>query len=97
MNNIRPATSNDIARITELYEELTEEKITISSDTARRVFSQIEAVPGQAFLVIESDELVVGTLFLLIVPNITHAARPWAVIENVVVDSKYPPKGFGRL
>jgi N-acetylglutamate synthase-like GNAT family acetyltransferase len=97
LNNIRQATSNDISRILVLYEELTEEKIDISSDTARRVFSQIDAVPGQEFLVVENDGLVVGTLFLLIVPNLTHAARPWAVIENVVVDSKYHQKGFGRL
>lgn len=27
---------------------------------------------------------IVGTLLLLIVPNLTHSSRPWVQIENVV-------------
>jgi GNAT superfamily N-acetyltransferase len=81
----------------ELYEELTEEKIDISSDTAQRVFAEITALRGQEFIVAEKDGSVVGTLFLQIIPNLLHDARPFAILENMVVDSKYRRQRIGRL
>ncbi len=97
MNIIRQAKESDIPRILELYEELTEEKQTVPSETIRRVFAEITTLPNQQFLVIEKEGFVVGTLFLEITPNLTHEARPWAVLENLVVDHRYRGYGFGRL
>ena len=34
---------------------------------------------------------------LLIVPNLSHEGRPWALVENVVVDEQYRRRGIGRL
>jgi len=39
---------------------------------------------------------LVGALVLLIVPNLTHGGRPWAQIENVVVESSKRRHGIGR-
>jgi len=97
MNNIRQAKEDDLPRILELYQELTEEKQTVPSEIVQRVFAEITALPHQQFLVIEKDSLVVGTLFLQITPNLSHEARPWAVLENLVVDHRYRGYGFGRL
>ena len=97
MNSIRKATHQDIPRILELYEELTEEKQKISSETILRVFAEIVAMPNQQFLVAEKDDFVSGTLFLQIIPNLSHNARPWAILENMVVDSRYRRQGIGRL
>jgi len=47
--------------------------------------------------VAEEDGVVVGTMVLLIVPNLSHGALPWAIIENVVIDGKYRRRGIGRL
>jgi N-acetylglutamate synthase-like GNAT family acetyltransferase len=96
MNIIRKATPKDIPRILALYEELTEEKISVSSETLQRVFSEIEAMPGQEFLVAEKDGSVGGTLFIQIIPNLSHNARPYAILENMVVDNKYRRQGIGR-
>ena len=63
MTTIRQATEKDIPRIMELYEEFTEEKLTVSSEVAKRVFSDIVAMPNQEFLVAEKDGPVIGTLF----------------------------------
>jgi N-acetylglutamate synthase-like GNAT family acetyltransferase len=97
MNRIRKASQQDIPRILELYAELTEEKLDISSDTALRVFKEIITLPNQEFCVAEKDDMVVGTLFLQIIPNLTHGAHPWAILENMVVDSQYRRQGIGRL
>ena len=97
MNNIRQAKETDIPRILELYAELTEEKQKVPAETIQSVFNQIIKLPNQQFLVAEKDGLVVGTLFLQITPNLSHGARPWAVLENLVVDRRYRGHGFGRL
>ena len=97
MINIRKANQHDIPRILALYEELVEEKQNAAVETIRQVFDEIIAPPNNHFLVIEKDGLVLGTVFLQIVPNLAHNARPWANIENVVVDSRYRGQGLGRL
>ena len=33
----------------------------------------------------ELDGRLIGTVDVLIAPNLTHHARPWALVENVVV------------
>lgn len=96
MSSIRKAERQDLPRIVELYEELTEEKLSVSQDTVNRVFDEIEAMPNQEFLVAEKDGFVVGTLFVQITPNLSHGARPWAILENMIVDSRYRRQGIGR-
>jgi N-acetylglutamate synthase-like GNAT family acetyltransferase len=96
MSIIRKATKQDLPRIIELYEELTEEKINVPRETLQRVFMEIDTFPNQEFLVAENDGLVVGTLFLQIVPNLSHDAKPWAILENMVVDSRFRRKGIGK-
>ncbi len=96
MTVIRQATLQDTTRILVLYEELTGEKQSLTKETLQRVFSQIEALPNHHFLVAENDGLVTGTLFLLIVPNLSHEARPWAVVENIMVDRRMHRQGIGR-
>jgi GNAT superfamily N-acetyltransferase len=95
--NIRKATHMDIPRIVELYEELTEQKQNTDIETLNRVFDEIISLPNQSYLVAENDNYIVGTAFVQITPNLTHDAHPWAIIENVVVDSRYHRKGIGRL
>ncbi len=100
---IRRATESDIARIVELYRQLVittsqaEQSQPTSSDNYRRVFSQICRQTGYELMVAECDGEVVGTLVLLIMPNLSHNALPWALVENVVVDEKYRRQGIGRL
>jgi predicted N-acetyltransferase YhbS len=94
---IRKAIKEDIPRILELYEDLMEEKITASSNTIQRVFAEIEALPDKELLIAEHDGLVVGSLFLQIVPNLSHNAHPWAILENMIVDSRYRRHGIGQL
>ena len=103
MTTIRLATEGDIPRILELYRQLAittsqaEQRQNRSLDDCQRVFAEIGTFPGHELLVAEEDGLVVGTMVLLVVPNISHEARPWAIVENMVVDGKYRRKGIGRL
>jgi predicted N-acetyltransferase YhbS len=99
---VREATEDDIPRILELYDELVittseaEQNRDPSLDDSRRVFTQIQAMPGHELLVAEDGGEVVGSVVLLIVPNLSHRASPWAVVENLIVTEKQRRKGIGR-
>ena len=46
---------------------------------------------------LEADGRVEGSVVLVIVPNLTHGGRPWAVIEHMIVDESRQGTGMGRL
>ena len=47
-------------------------------------------------LVADDHGTLVGTADLLVVPNLTHGARAWAIVENVVVTPVRRRQGIGR-
>jgi len=102
MSEIRLAKETDISRILELYHELTvttsqvEQSLSASWDNYRRVFAEISNNPGRELLVAEYDGEVVGTVALFIIPNLSHGATPYALVENLVVDHKYRRKGVAK-
>ena len=105
MINLRPAAEEDIPRILELYRELAELATTsqaevsqgTSADDYRRVLAELRAFPGHELLVAEDKGEVVGTMVLLIVPNLSHGALPWAYVDDVVVTHRYRRQGLGKL
>ena len=100
---VRPATEADLPRILELYREMTvttsqaEAGRSPSPEDFRKVYAQICAMPGHDLLVAEEQGEVAGTMVLLIVPNLSHGALPWATVENLVVDRRYQRQGLGKL
>jgi L-amino acid N-acyltransferase YncA len=103
MANIRAATEQDIPRILELYKELVtstapaETGHTPSLDDYRHIFEQVRAMPGHELIVAEEESEVIGTMVLLIVPNLSHSGLPWATVENVVTDQRFQRRGIGKL
>ncbi len=101
--SVRVATENDITGILDLYRELSlgmgnvERGLSPSLDDYRKVFAEISADPRHDLLVAEDDGRVVGTVVLVVVPNLSHAGTPWALVENLVVTEKQRRRGFGRL
>jgi predicted N-acetyltransferase YhbS len=104
MVTIRNAIDRDIPSILKLYDE----QLTISVTEAEkqqdkslddyiRVFNEIKTLPGCELVIAEEDGEVIGTAMLMIVPNLSHKALPWAIIENVVVNEKHRRSGTGKL
>ena len=100
---VRLATEGDVPRILDLYRQLAittsqaDQHQNPSLDDCQRVFAKINTFPGHELLVAEDKGEVVGTLVLLIVPNLSHEARSWALVENIIVDKRYQRQGIGRL
>jgi L-amino acid N-acyltransferase YncA len=103
MATVRAATEEDIPRILELYDDLslsvsqTGEQSYPSPNEVQKVVDAISAMTGYELLVAEEDGTVVGTMVLLIVPNLSHRALPWATVENMIVDNRYRRRGIGRI
>ena len=101
--NIRPATESDIPRIVELYQDLTIARSRVetgrnpSTEDYRRVMTEIRGAGGHELLVLELRGGVVGTVVLLIVPNLSHSACPWALLENLIIDRRHRGEGLGRM
>ena len=99
---IRLATVNDIPRILQLYNELVITSSGIESDKKpsledyQKTLDEISSIPGYELLVAEDKDGILGTMVLLIMPNLTHRASPWALVENLIIDSKQQRRNIGR-
>ena len=100
---IRPARTEDLPVLVDMYQDLSlegESREEVSQplpEAYGQAFQQIEADPRQRLLVAEAGGRIVATLVLIIVPNLTHVGRPWAVIENVVVAHGERDRGCGEI
>jgi len=101
--HIRMAEKRDVPRIVELYHELTittsevEHGRSPSLADYEQVFAKICSDPRQRLLVAEQQGEVVGTIVLLVIPNLSHNATPWAFLENLIVTEKHRRRGLGRM
>ena len=98
---IRPATEVDLPRIVALLAQL-------SLDSPReelgpplpaiygQVLREILADSHQTLLVAEAEGHIVGTLSLVVVANLSYRGRPYAILENIVVDAAERGKGYGE-
>ena len=93
---IRSAGRHDYAAISRLYGQLHPDDPPAPDGADVAAFEEILRRPGLDLLVLEVDGEVVGTTYLNVIPNLTRSARPYAVIENVVIDESLRGQGFGR-
>lgn len=93
---IRSADRRDFAAVSRLYGQLHPDDPPPPDGADVEAFDEILNLPGLDLLVLELDGEVVGTTYLNVIPNMTRSARPYAVIENVVIDERLRGQGFGR-
>ncbi len=99
---IRQATPEDLPRLLMLMNQLsangarpeTDVKPVTPAHTA--ALDALRRTTGCHLLVLEDEGEVRGTCAVYIVPNLSHGAVPWCVVENVVVDAAYRGRGYGE-
>jgi GNAT superfamily N-acetyltransferase len=94
--NVRRAATADLDSLLRLYEQLSAANAATDRVRAATALEEILATPSVSLLVAEHDGTVVGTVTLVIVPNLTHNAQPWAQVENMVTDTSVRGSGTGR-
>ena len=96
---VREAAAGDLEALIGLYEQLSgplSEPVPEPAPDPREVIAEILADPSRRLLVALLDGRVAGTVDVLIAPNLTHHAQPWALVENVVVAGDARRRGVGR-
>ncbi len=93
---LREAERDDLAGLLELYRALNPADRDMSAEEADTAFAAILAQPGLSIFLATEGEDAVATATLQIVPNLTRAARPYALIENVVTLENRRGRGYGR-
>ncbi|MFK0205319.1 GNAT family N-acetyltransferase [Agrobacterium sp. NPDC090283] len=93
---LREAEAGDLPDLLELYQALNPSDPVLSAQEAGAAFAAMLAQPGLTVFVATDNGEAVATATLLIAPNLTRAARPYAFIENVVTLEARRGRGYGR-
>jgi len=95
--HIREATERDAGALKALYfEHLTahppaEEQDMTAWREKLRAFCEDE---NYHLLALEEDGQVVASVTLVVIPNLTHNLRPYAIVENVVTHRDHRGRGY---
>lgn len=90
---IRKITADDYDGLMSLYLHLHETEIPLF-DTAKDVWEKILADENYHIIVAEENGEIVSSCTVVIVPNLTRGARPYARVENVVTHADYRGRGL---
>jgi len=63
----------------------------------RELLAQLIADSNYHLLVGELDGKVVSSVTLVVIPNLTHNLRPYALVENVVTHADFRKNGYARV
>jgi ribosomal protein S18 acetylase RimI-like enzyme len=95
---VREAEERDLGQLLGLYDELAEgdaARAPAKADVSREMFLAIVKDQSRHLCVASLGNDVVGAAELIVVANLTHHSRPWAVIENVIVSNAMRGRGAG--
>ena len=93
---IRPAAAHDLEGLIVLYRHLNPADPALDRATAEERLSAILAQPGMTLFIGFAGNLAAATVTLIVVPNLTRAGAPYALIENVVTHPDWQNRGHGK-
>jgi GNAT superfamily N-acetyltransferase len=96
MLHVRHARRDDLDALLALYAQLNPDDVAAPRERLAAILEAILASEHFAVVVGTQAARVVATCYLNIIPNLTRGGAPYAVIENVVVESAQRGTGLGR-
>lgn len=95
---VREICSEELAQLLALYSQLHEhDPRLVVDEQVLVVWNEILHDPHHHCLGVFIDGVMVSSCVLVIIPNLTRGARPYALIENVVTQEGYRRCGCGSL
>lgn len=91
---VREITESDLTGLFELYTQLHGNPIPENTAELSALCRKILDDENHHIIVAEEDGKIVSSCVCVIVPNLTHGQRPYALIENVVTDEEYRRRGL---
>ncbi len=91
---IREVLENELAGLLRLYSQLHGNKMPEYTNELQLLWKQIIDDPKHHIIVAEENGEIVSSCVAVIIPNLTHRQRPYALIENVITDEKFRNRGL---
>lgn len=91
---IREISEDDFDAMMQLYTHLHDNPVPEKCDKVAAVWQQILRDPAHHIIVAECGGKIVSSCVCVIVPNLTHEQRPYALIEKVVTHADYRKRGL---
>lgn len=93
---IRPAEQGDLLGLLTLYRDLHPTDPEIDPSEAEPAWLALLSSNITTVIVADAAGLLVSSCTIAILPNLSHGARPYGVIENVVTHSEHRRRGLGH-
>lgn len=91
---VREMLSEDFDNLMELYTQLHENQLPEKTDEVVQLWKKILNDKNHHIIVAEENGKIVSSCVCIIIPNLTHNQRPYALIENVVTHKDHRKKGL---
>ena len=89
---IREIREADFDGLMRLYAQLHHDPIPERNETVNQLWSKILGDSDHHIIVAEEGGKILSSCVCVIVPNLTHGQRPYALIENVITDEGHRSK-----
>jgi GNAT superfamily N-acetyltransferase len=93
---IREARAADASELTRIYAQFGAHDRRVTPERVIELLGRIARYPDYHGFVAESSGAIVGTISVMIADAIGSRCRPFAVVEDVVVDEACRRAGIGR-
>lgn len=94
--DVRVLAEDDVAPLLALYRHLNSKDPPLDPATAEAIWRETQVSSWcHHFGGFEGGQLVAACR-ITVIPNLTRAGRPYALIENVVTDAAFRSRGWGR-
>lgn len=91
---IREITEKDFDGLMLLYTQLHGNPLPEKTRELSELWHTIISDVNHHIIVAEEDGKIVSSCVCIIIPNLTHEQRPYALIDNVVTDEAYRKRGL---
>lgn len=91
---LREASADDLHGILKLYTFLHDNPLPEETPVLTSLWEKIERDRNHHIVVAEEDGSIVSSCVIVIIPNLTHHQRPYALVENVITHPSYRKRGL---
>lgn len=91
---IREIVESDYVGLMKLYTQLHNNPFPEKDNSMNELWNRILKDKDHHIIVAQEDGEIVSSCVCVIIPNLTHGQRPYALIENVITHEAYRKKGL---
>lgn len=91
---IREIVASDLNKLLELYSQLHDNTVPQLNEQLFGLWLNIMKDDNHHIIIAEKDNQIISSCVIVIVPNLTHQQRSYALVENVITDANHRNQGL---